>query len=167
MADPTLLIGSETLEALEAVEVEVRDVLDQLTDPAGDEPTVLMHRPSIEDYWEMSAQARPVVYLARPRHLLGQALPWPALVPGTERAWTPGDGTCPGCQAQDLDAFTYCLVCHRSGLDDLIRYLLSFEPRRVIPPARSVDSPAKPSRSSRRRLVVAQDRPGLRGGLGS
>lgn len=128
--------------------------------------------PTPDEFWQFNGAVGRPVFVPQPRLLLGLRLTWPVLVPGTERRWTPGDGPCPGCLGERLGARTFCMVCHRSGIDDLITFLLSQESRRRgtmgrMKAGREQARREHLSRSERRRMVEANHRPGLRGGIGS
>ena len=167
--DPSLLGGPEAALAAEAAERQCLDLLDQWTDPdpEAQAPVVLDHEPDLKDRWRAASQEQPTVFLPAPRLLLGQSLPWPVLVPGREQHWHPGSGPCPGCREQFLGVRTYCLVCCRSGLDDLLAHLLRLETRRQVPMVRRPEPGPKPTKGATRRHVRAVKTPGLRGGLGS
>ena len=112
--DPDALDGPRALAADEALEQQAWRLLDLATKPDG--PRVrLQHdgRPDQNSRDPFGGSGTHVV-LPRPRHLLGADLLWPT-APGS-------DGRCAGCRDRQLGRTRYCLVCDRSGMDDLIAY---------------------------------------------
>jgi len=167
-ADPRALTGPESLEAAEDAIRGCRRVEDAWHDRdngVGPEVLALDHEASHDELWGASEREELVVRLPAPRLLLGLALVWPVMTPGADppRLWRPGDGPCPACLGRALSSASYCLVCCRSGLDDIIRRMDPPSPARV---ARSRQTTAKSSRASKATSRRAgTDRP-LRGGLG-
>ncbi len=166
--DPKALVGSKSLEAIEDAGRCCRRVEDAWQDRdsgVGPEVLTLDHEASFDELWTASERDEVVVKLPAPRLLIGLSLVWPVMTPGAvpPRPWRPGDGLCPACFGRDLSRSSYCLVCCRSGLDDLIRRMSPQAPARI---ARSRLAPAKTLRTSKAtNRRVGKDRP-LKGGLG-
>ena len=61
------------------------------------------------------------------RQVLGTQLAWPVMTEdtsnGNQRWWRPSDGLCPGCGGDRLDRGTVCVLCDRTGLDDVLASL--------------------------------------------
>ena len=164
LADPCARTGPEELEARESAEAQADEILDRLTDPEGERVLVLDHEPTIEERW--SNAGKPQVFLPAPHLILGQALQWP--VRGLEGQ------TCRGCRDRKLGRTDYCLLCDRSGVDDLIRYLLEVSPgpRRIKQhrpdgAARVPRAPRSSKSKGQGNRKGCQPADGLRGGLGS
>ena len=167
--DPGAFAGDETLEATEAVARLSRDVEDAWSDQDdGSGPKVLVEdrELSFDERWEAAERDQAVVRLPRPRLLLGQRLTWPVLTPGAEppRIWCPGDGPCPACFGGPVAVATYCLVCHRSGLDPLIREMIRREGGRAKGRRQDQAKPSRALKAGKRQVEKVQ---ALRGGIGS
>ena len=167
LPDPRGLTGPEALQALEEADRLGREILDRWTDPDETSPVVLDHRPDNRELWDLAGSGRPRIFLPDPKVLLGERLPWPVRP-------TPGE-PCRGCGSGPLSRSRYCLVCDRSGIDDLIQYLLTIEPApaRIRKPRPERPAPVERTARPGRAAKVPRVRPasgigtGLRGGLGS
>lgn len=164
--DPRSISGLAAVEAAEDAERLCREIQDHWSDPAGSGATVVDRELTVKERWSLAGRGLPVVRLPNPKILLGQGLAWPVLAPGGRQLWRLGLGVCPGCRDRVLDRSQYCLVCCRSGLDDLIRYLLSLEGRRKFTSRRAIGARPGSTRAVRRRELQAKAQPDLRGGLG-
>ena len=157
--DPDALDGPRALAADEALEEQAWKLLDLATKPDG--PRVrLQHdgRPDQNSRDPFGGSGTHVV-LPRPRHLLGADLPWPTS-PGS-------DGRCAGCRDRHLSRTRYCLVCDRSGMDDLIAYLLAAEYRREKQARPRVDRGRKAAQvKAELGHARAKGHAALRGGIG-
>ena len=91
------------------------------------------------------------------------------LAPGTSSGPTSPrfDGRCAGCRDRHLSPTQYCLVCDRSGMNDLIAYLLAAEYRREKQARPRVDRGRKAAQvKAELGHARAKGHTPLRGGIG-
>jgi len=95
--------------------------------------------------------------LPRPQVLVGMACSWPVFADQEFTAdpvrWLPSVGPCPECQGRTFDRLTYCVVCDRSGVDDL---LPPIEPESVALPPTTLSSRMLQIRRPHRPRTIAK-----------